>query len=96
MKEERDFAILITCLTVFVSLVLSILIVICFHFGIINAGVELANMYFIIRKILGVFLIILGVLFTISLIIIIIICISVILNFIHIKKKNKEYNEENK
>ncbi len=95
MKEERGYAILITCLTVFVSLVLSILIVICFHFGIINAGVELANMYFIIRKILGVFLIILGVLFTISLIIIIIICISVILNFIHIKKNNK-YNEENK
>jgi hypothetical protein len=94
MKEERDLTI-ITCLTVFVFLVLSILIVICFHFGIINAGVELANMYFIIRKILGVFLIILGVLFTISLIIIIIICISVILNFIHIKKNNK-YNEENK
>ena len=96
MKEERNFTILVICLTAFVSLVFGILTVICFHFGIINAGVDLANMYFIIRKIFGIFLIILGVLFTISLIIIIIICISVILNFIHIKKKNKEYNEENK
>ena len=96
MKEERDFAIFITCLTAFVSLVFGILIVICFHFGIINAGVDLANMYFNIRKILGIFLIILGVLFVISLIIIMIMWISVILNFIHIKKKNKEYNEENR
>ena len=95
MKEERDFAILITCLTVFVSLVFGILMVVCFHFGIINAGVDLANMYFNIRKIFGIFLIILGVLFTISLIIIMIICISVIFNFIYIKK-NRKYNEENK
>lgn len=95
MKEERDFTILVICLTAFVSLVFGILIVICFHFGIINAGVDLANMYFNIRKIFGIFLIILGVLFTISLIIIMILCISVILNFFHIKKNNK-YNEENK
>ena len=95
MKEERNFTILVICLTAFVSLVFGILTVICFHFGIINAGLDLANMYFIIRKILGIFLIILGVLFTISLIIIMIICISVIFNFIYIKK-NRKYNEENK
>lgn len=89
MKEERDFTILITCLTVFVSLVFGILMVVCFHFGIINAGVDLANIYFIIRKILGIFLIILGVLFAISLGIIIAICINVIYNFINIKKNNK-------
>lgn len=89
MKEERDFAILITCLTVFVSLVFGILMMVCFYFGGINAVVEVSSIYFIIRKIFGIFLIILGVLFAISLGIIIAICINVIYNFINIKKNNK-------
>ena len=89
MKEERDFAILITCLTVFVSLVFGILMVVCFHFGIINAGVDLANMYFIIRKIFGIFLIILGVLIAFSILILIVVYISAIIDFVKCNKENK-------
>ncbi len=89
MKEERDFAILITCLTVFVSLVFGILMVVCFHFGIINAGVDLANMYFIIRRILGIFLIILGVLIAFSILILIVVYISAIIDFVKCNKENK-------
>ena len=89
MKEERDFAILITCLTAFVSLVFGILIVICFHFGIINAGVDLANMYFIIRRILGIFLIILGGLIAFSILILIVVYISAIIDFVKCNKENK-------
>jgi len=89
MKAERKFAILITCLTVFVSIIFGILMMVCLHFGYINAVVEVSSIYFIIRKIFGIFLIILGVLFAISLGIIIAICINVIYNFINIKKNNK-------
>lgn len=89
MKEERDFAILITCLTVFVSLVFGILMVVCFHFGIINAGVDLANMYFIIRRILGIFLIILGGLIASSILILIVVYISAIIDFVKCNKENK-------
>ena len=89
MKEERDFAILITCLTVFVSLVFGNLMVVCFHFGIINAGVDLANMYFIIRRILGIFLIILGVLIAFSILILIVVYISAIIDFVKCNKENK-------
>ena len=89
MKEERDFAILITCLTVFVSLVFGILMVVCFHFGIINAGVDLANMYFIIRRILGIFLIILGGLIAFSILTLIFVCISAIIDFVKCNEKNK-------
>lgn len=89
MKEERDFAILITCLTVFVSLVFGILMVVCFHFGIINAGVDLANMYFIIRRILGIFLIILGALFAFSILILIVVYINAIIYFVKCNKENK-------
>lgn len=89
MKEERDFAILITCLTVFVSLVFGILMVVCFHFGIINAGVDLANMYFIIRRILGIFLIILGGLIAFSILILIVVYISAIIDFVKCNKENK-------
>ena len=89
MKEERDFAILITCLTVFVSLVFGILTVICFHFGIINAGVDLANMYFIIRRILGIFLIILGGLIASSILILIVVYINAIIDFVKCNKENK-------
>ena len=89
MKEERDFAILITCLTVIVSLVFGILTVICFHFGIINAGVDLANMYFNIRKIFGIFLIILGVLIAFSILILIVVYISAIIDFVKCNKENK-------
>ena len=90
MKEERKFAIFIACLIVFVSLIFGILMVVCFYFGIINVGVDLTNMYFIIRMILGIFLIILGVLFAISLGVIIAICINEIRNYINIKKNNEE------
>lgn len=89
MKEERDFAILITCLTVFVSLVFGILMVVCFHFGIINAGVDLANMYFIIRRILGIFLIILGGLIAFSILILIVVYINAIIDFVKCNKENK-------
>ena len=89
MKEERDFAILITCLTVIVSLVFGILTVICFHFGIINAGVDLANMYFIIRRIFGIFLIILGGLIAFSILILIVVYISAIIDFVKCNKENK-------
>ncbi len=89
MKEERDFAILITCLTVFVSLVFGILMVVCFHFGIINAGVDLANMYFIIRRILGIFLIILGGLIASSILILIVVYINAIIDFVKCNKENK-------
>ena len=89
MKEERDFAILITCLTVFVSLVFGILMMVCFHFGIINAGVDLANMYFIIRRILGIFLIILGGLIASSILILIVVYINAIIDFVKCNKENK-------
>lgn len=89
MKEERDFVILITCLTVFVSLVFGILMVVCFHFGIINAGVDLANMYFIIRRILGIFLIILGGLIASSILILIVVYINAIIDFVKCNKENK-------
>jgi len=89
MKEERDFAILITCLTVFVSLVFGILMVVCFHFGGINAVVEVSSIYFIIRKIFGIFLIILGVLIAFSILTLIFVCISAIIDFVKCNKENK-------
>ena len=89
MKEERNFTILVICLTAFVSLVFGILTVICFHFGIINAGVDLANMYFNIRKIFGIFLIILGVLIAFSILILIVVYISAIIDFVKCNKENK-------
>ena len=89
MKEERNFTILVICLTAFVSLVFGILTVICFHFGIINAGVDLANMYFIIRRILGIFLIILGGLIAFSILILIVVYISAIIDFVKCNKENK-------
>ena len=89
MKEERNFTILVICLTAFVSLVFGILTVICFHFGIINAGVDLANMYFIIRRILGIFLIILGGLIASSILILIVVYISAIIDFVKCNKENK-------
>ena len=82
MKEERDFAILITCLTVFVSLVFGILMMVCFYFGGINAVVEVSSIYFIIRKIFGIFLIILGVLIAFSILILIFVYISAIIDFV--------------
>ena len=89
MKEERDFAILITCLTVFVSLVFGILMMVCFYFGGINAVVEVSSIYFIIRKIFGIFLIILGVLIAFSILILIVVYISAIIDFVKCNKENK-------
>ena len=82
MKEERDFAILITCLTVFVSLIFGIPMMVCFYFGGINAVVEVSSIYFIIRKIFGIFLIILGVLIAFSILILIFVYISAIIDFV--------------
>ena len=82
MKEERKFAILITCLTVFVSLIFGILMMVCFYFGGINAVVEVSSIYFIIRKIFGIFLIILGVLIAFSILILIFVYISAIIDFV--------------
>ena len=89
MKEERDFAILITCLTVFVSLVFGILMMVCFYFGGINAVVEVSSIYFIIRKIFGIFLIILGVLIAFSILILIVVYINAIIDFVKCNKENK-------
>lgn len=89
MKEERDFAILITCLTVIVSLVFGILMMVCFYFGGINAVVEVSSIYFIIRKIFGIFLIILGVLIAFSILTLIFVCISAIIDFVKCNEKNK-------
>lgn len=89
MKEERDFAILITCLTVFVSLVFGILMMVCFYFGGINAVVEVSSIYFIIRKIFGIFLIILGDLIAFSILILIVVYISAIIDFVKCNKENK-------
>ena len=89
MKEERDSAILITCLTVFVSLVFGILMVVCFYFGGINAVVEVSSIYFFIRKIFGIFLIILGVLIAFSILILIVVYISAIIDFVKCNKENK-------
>lgn len=89
MKEERDFAILITCLTVFVSLVFGILMVVCFYFGGINAVVEVSSIYFFIRKIFGIFLMIFGVLIAFSILILIFIYICAIIDFVKCNKENK-------
>ena len=89
MKEERDFAILITCLTVFVSLVFGILMMVCFYFGGINAVVEVSSIYFIIRKIFGIFLIIFGDLIAFSILILIVVYISAIIDFVKCNKENK-------
>ena len=85
MKEERNFAILITCLTVLVSLIFGILMMVCFYFGGINAVVEVS----IIRKIFGIFLIILGVLIAFSILILIFVYINAIIDFVKCNKKNK-------
>ena len=89
MKEERDFAILITCLTVFVSLVFGILMMVCFYFGGINAVVEVSSIYFFIRKIFGIFLMIFGVLIAFSILILIFVYIGAIIDFVKCNKENK-------
>ena len=89
MKEERDSAILITCLTVFVSLVFGILMMVCFYFGGINAVVEVSSIYFFIRKIFGIFLMIFGVLIAFSILILIFVYIGAIIDFVKCNEENK-------